>query len=102
MTNDQDLETQARDLKLQERLAIEAGTDALEEVRAVLARAMRELDRYTERYEEYSDLGDKARVLNWTINFLTTGILGNCRFDLLADAQSALSHCSRQQRMEDR
>jgi len=102
MTNDQDLETRARDCQLQARLAIESGSEALEEVRAVLTRAMRELDRYSERYEEYTDLGDKAKVLNWTINFLTTGILGNCRIDLLADAQVSLSKGALELRMWER
>lgn len=58
--------------------------------RAVLERTLVELDRYIERFEQADSLNNKADVLNWTLNHLTTYISCNVRLDLIAQAQAEL------------
>ena len=58
--------------------------------RSTLERALRELDRYTSRFEEAESLRDKADVMNWTLNELACNITPNLRLDLIASAQAEL------------
>ena len=60
-------------------------------VRGALERALREVNRYADRYAEETNLGKKADQLNWLLNETTTGILNNCRLDLVASAQAKLA-----------
>ena len=72
-------------------LAIRAGEEAIATARGSLAPALREIDLYAVRYAESGDPAYKAEVLSWAINYLTTGILNNCRLDMLASAQAKLA-----------
>lgn len=90
-------DTQAQDPMLMQfhrmkaEMATQAGEDAISNVRNVLERALREIDRYAERYAGFTGLSDKAEVMGWTINYVASGILGNCRLDLLAGAKADLA-----------
>ena len=64
--------------------------EALAQARSTLERALRELDRYTNRFEEAESLSDKADVMNWTLNELACNITPNLRLDLIASAQAEL------------
>ena len=65
--------------------------EALAQARSTLERALRELDRYTSRFEEAESLRDKADVMNWTLNELACNITPNLRLDLIANAQAELA-----------
>lgn len=64
--------------------------EALAQARSTLERALRELDRYTSRFEEAESLRDKVDVMNWTLNELACNITPNLRLDLIASAQAEL------------
>jgi len=64
--------------------------EALAQARSTLERALRELDRYTNRFEEAESLREKADVMNWTLNELACNITPNLRLDLIASAQAEL------------
>ena len=72
-------------------LAVRDGEEAIATVHGALERALREVNLYAGSYAESSDPAYKAEVLSWTINFLTTGVLNNCRLDSLASAQAKLA-----------
>ncbi len=72
------------------RYAETSGRDALDNARATMQRALEELDRYIERYNEAEQLKDKANVLNWTLSHLATYIPNNVRLDMIAGAQAEL------------
>ena len=72
-------------------LAVRAGEEAIATVRGALERALRDVNRYADRYAEEADLAKKADQLNWLLNEATTGILNNLRLDLVASAQAKLS-----------
>ena len=72
------------------RYAETSGRDALANARATMQRALEELDRYIERYNEAEQLKDKANVLNWTLSHLATYVPNNVRLDLIASAQAEL------------
>ena len=76
--------------ELERRIAIQKGADALKQLRAAFDRASRDLAQYESRYEEVDGLKDKAQVLNWALNLVSTGILPNARLDLTACAQAEL------------
>lgn len=65
------------------------GRDALVNARAALERAMGEIDRYMTSYDQMSG-ADKARVLEWAINYLASSVIPNCRLDMLASAEVAI------------
>ncbi len=71
-------------------LVVESAENRLNVVRLTLMRALEEVGKYQQRFTEESDLAKKADILNWTINYLTTGIYPNLRIDLLATAQANL------------
>jgi len=64
---------------------------ALDQARATLERALRELDSHTERFEASETLSDKAKVMNWALNELASGIIPNLRLDMFAQAQVELT-----------
>jgi len=72
------------------RYAETSGRDALADARATMQRALEELDRYIERYDEAEQLKDKANILNWTLSHLATYIPNNVRLDMIAGAQAEL------------
>ncbi len=72
------------------RYAETSGRDALANARATMQRALEELDRYIERYDEAEQLKDKANVLNWTLSHLATYVPNNVRLDMIAGAQAEL------------
>ena len=76
--------------EFQAHYAETSGRDALANARATMQRALRELDRYTNRFEEAESLRDKADVMNWTLNELACNITPNLRLDLIAGAQAEL------------
>ena len=70
--------------------------EALAQARSTLERALRELDRYTNRFEEAESLREKADVMNWTLNELACNITPNLRLDLIASARRRVRMaCSR-------
>ncbi len=71
-------------------LIVESAENHLNVVRLTLMRALEEVGRYQKSFVEESDLSRKADILNWTLNYLVTGILPNLRIDLLATAQANL------------
>ena len=73
----------------------EDGREALLNARGSLERAMRELDRYLDRYEQAESTQDMINNLNWAINELASNILGNARLDILAHAQAKLATLKR-------
>jgi len=70
--------------------AVENADNQLNVVRLTLMRALEEVGNYQRNFTEEADLSRKADVLNWTINYLITGILPNLRIDLLATSQASL------------
>lgn len=74
-----------------ERLAEGEGKEALARARAALVRALEELDLYSEKYDAAENPIRRAEVLNWTLHYLSTGIMSNLRLDLLANAQARLT-----------
>jgi uncharacterized protein (DUF58 family) len=81
--------------ELERRIAIQKGTDALKQLRAAFDRASRDLAQYEARYEQADALQDKAQVLNWALNLVSTGVLPNARLDLTACAQAELHAIAR-------
>ena len=77
--------------EFQTRYAEQNGREAIAQARATLERALREIDSYSERYASAETLRDKANALNWTLNYLVTGITPNLRLDLIANAQAELA-----------
>lgn len=70
--------------------AVENADNHLNVVRLTLMRALEEVGKYQRSFTDEADLSRKADVLNWTINYLVTGILPNLRIDLLATSQASL------------
>ncbi|MGH8567423.1 MAG: hypothetical protein ACREXU_05240 [Gammaproteobacteria bacterium] len=83
------METETMKLK-QDLVRTEARVTLLD-ARATLERAIREIDRYLKNFDEAENDHDRARALNWTINYLATGVLGNLRLDRIADQQAELA-----------
>lgn len=76
--------------EFQAQHAERSAREALAQARSTLERALRELDRYTNRFEEAESLRDKANVMNWALNELACNITPNLRLDLIAGAQAEL------------
>jgi hypothetical protein len=70
--------------------AVENADNLLNVVRLSLMRALEEVGKYQRSFTDEADLSRKADVLNWTINYLITGILPNLRIDLLATSKASL------------
>jgi len=56
-----------------------------------LERALQEMDSFVAKFDGAATDGDRAKILNWTINHLISSIQPNLRIDLLADSQSELA-----------
>jgi hypothetical protein len=65
--------------------------EALVNARAMLERAVREMDTYLDAFERAKDDGGRARVMNWAIGYLAANLHGNLRLDILADRQAELT-----------
>jgi hypothetical protein len=77
------------------QLAESRALDALEAARKTLERALKEVESYQLKLAEAQTLEQKADVVNWTINYLASGIYPNLRLDQLASAQAELKACPR-------
>ena len=77
--------------EFQIQLADQKGREVIAQARATLERGLREIDSHGTRYDNADSLRDKANTLNWTLNYLATGITPNLRLDLFADAQAELA-----------
>ena len=64
--------------------------EALADPRSTLERALRELDRYAEQLDAAETLSEKAKVMNWVLNYLASGITPNLRLNMIANAQAEL------------
>ena len=84
------MNTDINGLDLETHLALRNGADALQCMREAIERAAQEIARYEVQFQEATDLGQKAKVLNWAINHLCTSIMPNARIDLAAGAQAEL------------
>ena len=84
------MNTMIDERELERRIAIQKGTDALKQLRAAFDRASQDLAAYESRYQQADTLQDKAQVLNWALNLVSTGVLPNARLDLTACAQAEL------------
>jgi len=73
-----------------QKLAEDRASEALEAARKTLERALQEVATYQVKLAEAQTPEQKADVVNWTINYLATGIYPNLRIDQLASAQADL------------
>ena len=62
---------------IETHLALRNGAEALQRMREAIERAAQEIARYEVQFQEATDLGQKAKVLNWAINHLCTSIMPN-------------------------
>lgn len=64
---------------------IEYGAEIIDNAKAVLTRAIEELDRYARRYSDPSKhcTSTEEEVLSSVVNHLSTYIMGNLRLDLM-------------------
>ena len=65
--------------------------ESLMNARNTLERALQEMDSYVAQFDGAATDGDRAKILNWTINHLVSSIQPNLRIDVLADSQSELA-----------
>lgn len=79
-----------KDTNWVQKLAEDRATEALEAARKTLERALQEVATYQVKLAEAQTPEQKADVVNWTINYLATGIYPNLRIDQLASAQADL------------
>ena len=84
--------TANRELKeLQAQQVREIAKERLQSAINSLQRAMYELERYAEKFDEAEDNAERAKVLNLSINHLVCNIQPNLRIDLLAHSQAELA-----------
>ncbi len=79
----------------QPQIAEQNAADALANARATLIRALHELDSYIEKFDAADSPARKAEALNWTLNYLATGIAPNLRLDLIANAQAQFTRLAK-------
>lgn len=79
----------------QTQIAEQNAADALANARATLIRALHELDSYIEKFDAADSPARKAEALNWTLNYLATGIAPNLRLDLIANAQAQFTRLAK-------
>ena len=72
------------------KLAEDRASEAIEAARKTLERALQEVETYQVKLAEAQTPEQKADVVNWTINYLSSGIYPNLRIDQLASAQADL------------
>lgn len=73
-----------------QRLAEDRASEAIEAARKTLERALQEVETYQVKLAEAQTPEQKADVVNWTINYLASGIYPNLRIDQLASTQADL------------
>ena len=78
-----------------QKLAEDRASEALEASRKTLERALQEVETYQVKLAEAQTPEQKADVVNWTINYLASGIYRNLRMDQLASAQADLKACTK-------
>ncbi len=74
-----------------QKYACESARERLQDSINTLQRAMYELERYAEKFDEAESNVDRAKVLNHSINHLVCNIQPNLRIDLLAHSQAELA-----------
>jgi methionine aminopeptidase len=74
-----------------EKFVHESARERLQDSINTLQRAMYELERYAEKFDEAEDNVERAKVLNYSINHLVCNIQPNLRIDLLAHSQAELT-----------
>ena len=74
-----------------EKYACESARERLQNSINTLQRAMYELERYAEKFDEAKDNVERSKVLNHSINHLVCNIQPNLRIDLLAYSQAELA-----------
>ncbi len=79
----------------QTQIAEQNAADALTNARGTLMRALQELDSYIEKFDAADSAASKAEALNWTLNYLATGIAPNLRLDLIANAQAQFTRLAK-------
>lgn len=79
----------------QTQIAEQNSADALANARATLIRGLQELDSYIEKFDAADSPARKAELLNWTLNYLATGIAPNLRLDLIANAQALFTRLAK-------
>jgi hypothetical protein len=72
------------------KIAEDRASESLESARASLERALREIELYQLKFTQADTFAQKADIMNWVINYLSTGIYPNLRLDQLASAQADL------------
>ena len=70
-----------------QRLAENRASEAIEAARKTLERALQEVETYQVKLAEAQTPEQKADVVNWTINYLSSGIHPNLRLDLSSSLQ---------------
>ena len=78
-----------------QRLAEDRASEAIEAAGKTLERALQEVETYQVKLAEAQTPEQKADVVNWTINYLSSGIYPNLRIDQLASAQADLKACTK-------
>ncbi len=79
----------------QTQIAEQSAADALANARGTLVRALQELDTYIDKFSTADSTARKAELLNWTLNYLATGITPNLRLDLIANAQAEFTRLAK-------
>ncbi|MDR0576075.1 MAG: hypothetical protein LBI87_00680 [Candidatus Accumulibacter sp.] len=57
-------------------------------------------DRYIAQYNATESLSNKVRIVNWALNHLATHIACNIRFDMIADAKTAVARIPHSKKQE--
>ena len=76
--------------KLNTQNAIRDGEEVLDQMIVVLQRAAREIQRYKDRFQESEKLTEKASVLRWAIDHMSSFVLVNARLGSAASASADL------------
>ena len=85
MTANRELEAmQAQQLRKQAKQRLQSAINSLQ-------RAMYDLEIYADKYDSAVTDYDRAKVINYAINYLYCNIQPNLRIDLLADSQAELA-----------
>ena len=66
------------------------GLESLQQVQRILGRAQQEVDYMLDTYQNAASDADRARALNYCIEFLLPFLTNNLRLDLLAQRQAEL------------
>lgn len=64
--------------------------ESLAGARNTLKRTLQEMDGYIAKFDDATTDRDRAKIINWSINYLVSSIQPNLRIDLLVNSQSEL------------